>query len=85
MENRTRRRWAREDRVKIVLEGMESSNVKDVCRKYQVAPGQWYRWKEAYLKRGEEGLEDHRFGSKRQKKNPLEVENQKLVELVGRQ
>jgi transposase-like protein len=85
MQNNTRRRWAREERVKIVLEGMESPNVQDICRKYQVAPGQWYRWKSAFLEKGEEGLEDHRMGGRYHKRNPLEVENKKLVELVGRQ
>jgi transposase-like protein len=85
MINNTRRRWSREERVKIVLEGMENPNVQDVCRKYQIAPGQWYRWKSAFLDRGEEGLEDHRVGGRYHRKNPLEVENRKLVELVGRQ
>jgi|GEM_PF-4477911 len=85
MQNNTRRRWTRDERVKIVLEGMENPNVQDICRKYELAPGQWYRWKSAFLEKGEEGLEDHRIGTRHNKKHPLEVENKKLVELVGRQ
>jgi transposase-like protein len=69
--------------VKIVLEGIESNNVQDVCRKYEIAPGQWYRWKETFLQQGEAGLEDHRKISR--KRNSLETENQKLIHLVGRQ
>lgn len=82
MINNTRRNWSREERAKIVMEGMQGDNIKEVCRKYEVASGQWYRWRDAFLQKGEEGLEDHRRTGKKQ--NPLEAENQKLTHLVGR-
>lgn len=84
------RNWTKEERLTIVLEGMQSTNISEVCRKHQVALGQWYRWKDTYIEKGEEGLEDRRriggIGRREVKrKKPLEIENQKLMEMVGRQ
>lgn len=82
--NTQKRKWSKEEKVKIVLEGMHSSNILEVCRKYQVAPGQWYEWRDAFLEKGEEGLEDHRRVGKNIN-HLLEVENRRLLHLVGRQ
>jgi len=77
------KRWTPEEKARIVKEGLEAENTQDVCRKYQVAPGQWYRWKDAFLAEGEAGLIDRRKRSHR--KTSLEIENQKLLYALGRQ
>jgi Transposase len=35
-----------EEKWKIVLEGLKSGNVAETCRKYEIAPNLYYRWKD---------------------------------------
>jgi transposase-like protein len=35
-----------EERWQIVLEGLKSGNVAETCRKYEIAPNLYYRWKD---------------------------------------
>lgn len=77
------KRWRPEEKVTIVKESLEAENVQDVCRKYQLAPGQLYRWRDAFLNEGEAGLVDHRKRAHR--RTSLEIENQKLTYALGRQ
>jgi transposase-like protein len=34
-----------EEKWQIVLEGLKSGNVAETCRKYEIAPNLYYRWK----------------------------------------
>ena len=35
-----------EEKWQIVLEGLKSGNVAETCRKYEIAPNLYYRWKD---------------------------------------
>jgi transposase-like protein len=35
-----------EEKWQIVLEGVKSGNVAETCRKYEIAPNLYYRWKD---------------------------------------
>ena len=35
-----------EEKFGIVLEGLKSGNVAETCRKYEIAPTLYYRWKD---------------------------------------
>ena len=35
-----------EEKWQIVLEGLKSSNAAETCRKYEIAPALYYRWKD---------------------------------------
>src|ERR1700679_3825473 len=35
-----------EEKGQIVLEGLKSGNVAETCRKYEIAPTLYYRWKD---------------------------------------
>ena len=35
--------------MEIVLEGMKSGNIAETCRRYEVAPNLYYRWKDEAL------------------------------------
>lgn len=40
-----RRRWSAEEKLKIIDEARQSGHsVSDVCRRHQIAPGQFYAW-----------------------------------------
>lgn len=35
-----------EEKWQIVLEGLKGGNVSETCRKYEIAPNLYYRWKD---------------------------------------
>ena len=35
-----------EEKWQIVLEGLRSGNIAETCRKYEIAPNLFYRWKD---------------------------------------
>ena len=38
-----------EQKLEIVLQGMKSGNIAETCRRYEVAPNLYYRWKDEAL------------------------------------
>lgn len=35
-----------EEKYQIVLEGLKSGNIAETCRKFEIAPNLYYRWKD---------------------------------------
>ena len=66
-----------EEKWQIVLEGLKSGNIAETCRKYEIAPNLYYRWKDeveqgakaalggrsAAARPDEEGTEDQAAGA----------------------
>ncbi len=50
-----------EEKWQIVLEGLKSGNVAETCRKYEIAPNLYYRWKDEV----EAGSQGCAWGEKR--------------------
>ena len=50
MARRARVDRTAEQKLEIVLEGMRSGNMAETCRRYEVAPNLYYRWKDEALK-----------------------------------
>jgi len=46
MSRRARIQRTPEEKWQIVLEGLRSGNVAETCRKYEIAPNLYYRWKD---------------------------------------
>ena len=45
MPSKNRRRWTAEEKLSILEEARQSDqSISDVCRRHQVAPGQYYAW-----------------------------------------
>ena len=45
MTTETRRRWTADEKLKILDEARQAGqSVSDVCRRHQIAPGQFYTW-----------------------------------------
>jgi transposase len=38
-----------EEKLEIVLQGMKSGNIAETCRRYEVAPNLYHRWKDEAL------------------------------------
>jgi transposase-like protein len=46
MSRKPRVQRSPEEKWQIVLEGLKSGNIAETCRKYEIAPNLYYRWKD---------------------------------------
>lgn len=78
-----RRAFSPEDRLAIIQEG-EREGSTATCRKYNLAPSLYARWKKKYLTNGMEGLKPayHRIDPE---VRALEEENERLKRIIARQ
>jgi transposase len=48
-----RRKWTKELKFKIVLEGQQSQiSVSELCNKYEIQQSQYYNWRDKFLREG---------------------------------
>ena len=79
----TRRVWSLAQKLTVVLELVKGAEpVTAICQRHRVALSQAYRWRDAFLTAGQQGLQDRRAPQHRE---PLREENRQLKELVGTQ
>ena len=53
----TRRKYAPEDKIRIVLEGFRREvTVSDLCRRQGIKPGDFYAWTKEFMEAGKEGI-----------------------------
>ena len=57
MARRSRVERTPEEKLEIVLQGMKSGNIAETCRRYDVAPNLYYRWKDEALQGASAALE----------------------------
>ena len=68
-----------EEKWQIVLEGLKSGNVAETCRKYEIAPTLYYRWKDEV----EEGAKAA-LGGEAQPRGPMPSRRNGLSNWSGR-
>ena len=56
MSRKARVQRSPEVKLQIVLEGWKSGNIAEVCRKHEIAPNLYYRWKDEVQKGALEAL-----------------------------
>ena len=57
VRNKTRRKYAPEDKIRIVLEGFRREvTVSDLCRREGIKPGGFYAWTKEFMEAGKERL-----------------------------
>lgn len=78
-----RRVFSPEDRLAIVQEGQREGSTA-TCRKYNLSPSLFAKWKSKYLAKGLEGLKPayHRIDPE---VRALEEENERLKRIIARQ
>jgi transposase len=78
---RTRRRvWAPEDKVRIVLESLNTNiSLSELCRKYAISPTVFYQWREKFIQGGKLALS----GALKDPVKEREAENERLKKLIG--
>ena len=71
-----------EDKVRIVMESINTSiSMSELCRRY-VVPNTFYAWKEKFLEAGKMGLSGG-LGKNGHASKELEHENERLKTLIG--
>lgn len=80
---RERRSFSPEDRLAIIQEG-QREGATATCRKYNLSPSLFARWKAKYLAKGVDGLKPsyHRIDPE---VRALEEENERLKRIIARQ
>jgi len=82
---KTRRKYAPEDKIRIVLEGFRREiTVSDLCRREGIKPGVFYAWTKEFMEAGKERLtRDTIRDATRQEIEHLKRENNDLKQLVA--
>ena len=85
VRTKTRRKYAPEDKVRIVLEGFRREiTVSDLCRREGIKPGVFYAWTKRFMEAGKERLtRDTIRDATRQEIEHLKRENNDLKQLVA--
>ena len=85
VRTRTRRKYAPEDKIRIVLEGFRREvTVSDLCRREGIKPGAFYAWTKGFMEAAKERLtRDTVRDATRQEIEHLKRENYDLKQLVA--
>ena len=85
VRTKTRRKYATEDKIRIVLEGFRREvTVSDLCRREGIKPGVFYAWTKEFMEAGKERLtRDAVRDATRQEIEHLKRENYDLKQLVA--
>ena len=85
VQTRTRRKYAPEDKIRVVLEGFRREvTVSDLCRREGIKPGVFYAWTKEFMEVGKERLtRDTVRDATRQEIEHLKRENYDLKQLVA--
>ena len=85
VRSKTRRKYAPEDKIRIVLEGFRREvTVSDLCRREGIKPGVFYAWTKEFMEAGKERLtRDTVRDATRQEIGHLKRENYDLKQLVA--
>ena len=74
-----RKTWTTRQKFQIILEGLSrSATVSEICNKYQVSQGQYYKWRDLLFKNGEKIFEQ-KLNYKQKQKMTNEINQLKTV------
>ena len=85
VRTKTRRKYAPEDKIRIVLEGFRREvAISDLCRREGIKPGVFYTWTREFMEAGKERLtRDTVRDATRQEIEHLKREDDDLKQLVA--
>lgn len=75
-----RRQWTSEQKVKIIIDGLNGRPIGEICTQYEISQAQYYQWREQFLKNANRAFEtiDQDRGVEK-----LKRENQRLKGMVA--
>jgi len=75
-----RREWTAKQKLQIVLDGLKNQvSVSDLCSKYSITQGQYYKWRDQLLNHGEKAFETNPDKALVEAKK----ENHRLKSIIG--
>lgn len=75
-----RREWTAKQKLQIVLDGLKNQiSVGDLCSKYSMTQGQYYKWRDQLLNNGEKAFESNPDKALVEAKK----ENHRLKSIIG--
>lgn len=78
-----RRRWTSEEKLRIVLAGLDGSiEISELCRREGINPTQYYGWKKQLLGSASKVFENGAGGKPSAREQRLETENARLKSVV---
>jgi transposase len=85
IRRKTRRVFSSEQKIQIVMEALRAEmSVAELCRKYSIQEGQFYKWNKEFLEAGKKRLSgDTTREATSDEVTELRKENQKLKEAVA--
>jgi transposase len=85
IKRRTRRKFAAEEKIRIVLEGLKGEDsISSICRKEGISNALYYRWSKDFLEAGKKRLlGDTMREANTTEVNALKEENAQLKELTA--
>ena len=85
IRRRTRRKYSSEEKIRIVLEGLQGEmSIADLCRKESISPTMYYKWSKDFMQAGKVRLNgDTVREASSSEVNELRKENENLKYLVA--
>ncbi len=85
IRRKTRRIFNSEQKIQIVMEALRAEmSVAELCRKYSIHEGQFYKWNKEFLEAGKKRLSgDTTREATSDEVTELRKENQKLKEMIA--
>tara|TARA_B100000315_G_scaffold224468_1_gene230032 strand:- start:59 stop:358 length:300 start_codon:yes stop_codon:yes gene_type:complete len=79
MTKRNQRAWSAEEKLRILEEARQADvTISEVCRRYQIAPGQFYAWEKQAKKGALEALKPKPRKPKSDPSAPLQAELEQM-------
>jgi transposase-like protein len=75
-----RRRWDSKTKTKIVLEGLSSRPVSEICNEYGIHQNQYYIWRDKFLSEAHKAFDSKKAVSEIDR---LRRKNQELTQIIG--
>ena len=87
IQRHTRKRFASEDKIRIVLEGFKQETpVSELCRREGISSALYYSWLKDFMEAGKERLrKDFLRDATKSEVKKLRIENDRLKRLFGEQ
>jgi transposase len=84
MTAKKRNRWSAQEKLRIVLSGLDGSiEVSELCRREGINPTQFYGWKKRLAGSAGKVFENDRAGKPSAREQRLEAENARLKSVVA--
>jgi transposase-like protein len=81
-QNKARRKFTPDQKFKIIKEQMTTrTSVSDICKKYDISAGNFYKWQEKFLKAALEGFKKSDDGPTKAELRKIEQQAQKISRL----